>query len=931
MRRWEAALRAANKRAERDTADAWQRGQAAIENGDDRAAIRWMERACRLSPRDPVLRYGLATAWLKRDPAHAATLFAALAERHDARDLWYGLASAQLRAGNRAAARQALREALMRHAAPDGEGWRALADAIAPDGWCALRGGGVLLHGPAGQPRPAYFLDGRPVRGSREAELLAGRGHRLDARAGEAELLGSPIDLLAVRRLEGIVGWDGTALSGWAWHPGDAERPPSLTVRPAQGREKRVKLGEHVPDMPVGLVSRPWRIAIKLRSSAGPFRVFGVDGEELSGSPVDPAAERSSLPARPAPARTPPHRPTDIIIPVYRDHAASMACLQSVLAARPRGARVIVVDDATPEPELAADLDRLAARRRIMLIRHRRNQGFPAAANAGLRRARADGHDAMLLNADTLVAPDFLPRLRAAAYAAPDIGTACPLSNNATILSYPDPAASNPMPDQAGTRRLADLAWDVHGAATVDIPTAVGFCAYIRHDCLRAVGLFRAELFGRGYGEENDFSMRAAESGWRHVAAPGVFVAHAGEKSFGAQAIGWRSRNSEVLSRLHPDYLDRVQAHIAADPLLAARRALEAACWHSKRPAGRRAVLLVTHAYGGGVARSLADHADALRVRGEWPIILSPVAFHRNSVGVAGHPNLRYRLPEEEDALLAELHAARIAGIEFHHLVGHDPRILDWPEKLSVPYSVQVHDYHWFCPRITLSGPDRHYCGEPDLAGCQACIRKRGSLLEERIGVAALRERSARVLAGASAVTTPSADAAARLRRHFPGVMPRVAAPVEPPYPPLIQPSPQGPRRIAVVGAIGIEKGLNVLLALARAAKADKQPLEFILVGHSDNDAALLRAGRTFVTGHYPPEEATALIRAQRADLALLPSVVPETWSHTLTECWEAGLGVVAFDLGAPAERIRATGRGLLIPPGMPADAINRILLTVSW
>ena len=43
----------------------------------------------------------------------------------------------------------------------------------------------------------------------------------------------------------------------------------------------------------------------------------------------------------------------------------------------------------------------------------------------------------------------------------------------------------------------------------VGIPTAVGFCMYIRRECLKEVGEFRAEVFGKGYGEENDFCLRA--------------------------------------------------------------------------------------------------------------------------------------------------------------------------------------------------------------------------------------------------------------------------------------------------------------------------------------------------------------------------------------------------------------------------------------
>jgi glycosyltransferase involved in cell wall biosynthesis len=131
-----------------------------------------------------------------------------------------------------------------------------------------------------------------------------------------------------------------------------------------------------------------------------------------------------------------------------------------------------------------------------------------------------------------------------------------------------------------------------------------------------------------------------------------------------------------------------------------------------------------------------------------------------------------------------------------------------------------------------------------------------------------------------------------------------------------------------VVGAIGVHKGFDVLLDCARDASSRHLPLEFVVVGHTIDDRALLDTGRAFVTGAYAPEEAVALIKAQNAALALLPSVFPETWCLTLGEAWRAGLRVVAFDIGAQAERIRATGRGLLLPLGLPPPGINDVLIS---
>jgi len=72
------------------------------------------------------------------------------------------------------------------------------------------------------------------------------------------------------------------------------------------------------------------------------------------------------------------------------------------------------------------------------------------------------------------------------------------------------------------------------------------------------------------------------------------------------------------------------------------------------------------------------------------------------------------------------------------------------------------------------------------------------------------------------------------------------------------------------------------------------------------------------------------MIQAQDAAVAWLPSVWPETWCFTLSEAWCAGLPVVAFDLGAQAERIRHTGGGVLLPLGLPPVSINSALLAAS-
>jgi glycosyltransferase involved in cell wall biosynthesis len=401
-------------------------------------------------------------------------------------------------------------------------------------------------------------------------------------------------------------------------------------------------------------------------------------------------------------------------------------------------------------------------------------------------------------------------------------------------------------------------------------------------------------------------------------------------------------RNVAVLERLHPGYRALVAAHGRADPLAPARRRLDAARFAADAPPDAPAVLLVTHDAGGGVERVVRNRCAALREAGKRPVVLRPVPAPDASGTLPGvclvcdgtardTPNLRFVLPAEMPGLLRLLRATRPEAMEVHHLLGHHRAVMALPARLGIPYDVHVHDYAWVCPRITLFGAARRYCGEPEaVAACEACIAEAGRADDETIGIAALRARSAGELGAARRVVCPSADAAVRLRRHFPGLAAVVAPHTDDTAlaPRVLAPG-DAITRVCVVGGIGPEKGYDVLLACARDAAERGLPLQFVLVGHTPDDAALLATGRVFVTGPYEEAAVVDEIRAQRAHLGFLPSVWPETWCYALGEAWQAGLDVAVFDIGAIAERVRRTGRGWVLPLGLPIHAVNNALLAV--
>jgi GT2 family glycosyltransferase len=625
-------------------------------------------------------------------------------------------------------------------------------------------------------------------------------------------------------------------------------------------------------------------------------------------------------------------RSVEIVIPVYRGTHETLACIHSVLATVGEHARVVVVDDATVEAPLATALDDLSVTGRIILLRNESNLGFVQSVNRVL--ALNSGRDIVLLNSDTLVFDDWLRRLSAAAYSDPHVGTVTPFTNDGSIASYPHSFGGAIDTDEAAV--LDKLAARTNEGISAEIPVGVGFCLYIKHDCLKEVGELDAATFGVGYGEESDFCLRARGHGWSHRIAADVFVYHAGGGSFGPRRAALLDRSQRLLNLRYPGYDRYIAEFLTQDRLLPLRRKLD-----ERRLAAfeGRFVLIVTLALEGGVERFVSERKQRIRAEGLCPLVLKPIRFGGErgcelSTDTVNVPNLRYIFPGNSGEFNELLALLRLDRVEIQHFLDHDPAVIDAVCALGVPYDVMIHDYAWICPRITMIGGSGRYCGEPDVSACQSCVRKHGSRLPKALSVAALRARSEVWLTRARSVSAPSSDTAARFRRYFPSldiiVTPHSKAP-SPSLPSMLS-GPRGGRRsdrlrVGLIGAIGAHKGYRVLLECARDAAARRLPLEFVVIGYTENDRPLLRTGKVEVTGRYVDAEVSHLLWREQPDVVFLPSVWPETWCYALDHVLSACLPAVAFDIGAVAERLRMLGGHMLLPLDLAAAQINGRLL----
>src|SRR5438477_1431673 len=271
----------------------------------------------------------------------------------------------------------------------------------------------------------------------------------------------------------------------------------------------------------------------------------------------------------------------DIVIPIYNAADDVRRCVESVLAHNHDDCRITLIDDGSPDPGVRALFGELRERRlpQLALLRNERNLGFTATANRGMLNSSAD---VVLLNSDTLVTADWLGAIRRCAASDSRIGTITPFSNNAEICSFPDLCVDTPVTDQASSETTAVAIARAAVPTYPDLPTGVGFCLFIRRALIDEIGVFDV-AFGVGYGEENDFCLRAARNGWRNVLADDAFVVHVGGRSFVGQKVHLSPRNTAVLLERHPHYTRMVEDYIKRDPVAPLREAAQSALFRMTR------------------------------------------------------------------------------------------------------------------------------------------------------------------------------------------------------------------------------------------------------------------------------------------------------------------------------------------------------------
>lgn len=232
-----------------------------------------------------------------------------------------------------------------------------------------------------------------------------------------------------------------------------------------------------------------------------------------------------------------------IVISNYNGWQDTLPCLDSLRQQTFRDFEVLLLDDASTDDSV--ERLRNAGDERVIFLPQKQNRGFAAVNNIGIRRALQDGVDwVMLLNNDTVCAPDMLEKLLAQT---PPESVSCP---KMLFMTPPDEIwfAGGTLDRKTG--KVVHLGGHAKDGPAFSEKKQVSFitfcCVLIPRSVVEKVGYLDEDLFM--YCEDVDYCIRLTDAGIPMWYLPDAVLHHkAGGTAGGMLSVYYITRNTLAL------------------------------------------------------------------------------------------------------------------------------------------------------------------------------------------------------------------------------------------------------------------------------------------------------------------------------------------------------------------------------------------------
>lgn len=374
-------------------------------------------------------------------------------------------------------------------------------------------------------------------------------------------------------------------------------------------------------------------------------------------------------------------------------------------------------------------------------------------------------------------------------------------------------------------------------------------------------------------------------------------------------------------------------------PLASLRHALWELCTRGEEPPDQKDCLPVQlhvgHSWGGGLNRWIENYLAAdttrhhlvLRSIGDKTAFGQQIALYGSAdmevplrTWVLAQPILSTVVSQVEyQSLLREVvEQFNVESLVISSFIGHSFDLLE----SALPTTLVLHDFFPFCPALYASFNSP--CSNCDARALEKCGRDNPlhRFFEHETAEHWLRVRRAfslRLQATRPTVIAPTRSVLDRYAALEPSlaqldtqVIPHglsgelvanfaTAAANNAQIKSQRSPSSPALLRVLVLGRMTSEKGADLL---AELIPETADVAEFVLLGAGEGGEKFGGLANCTVIDDYQLGELPEMVSSVRPDMGLLLSVVPETFSYTLSECWALGVPVMATRLGAFSDRI---------------------------
>ena len=632
-------------------------------------------------------------------------------------------------------------------------------------------------------------------------------------------------------------------------------------------------------------------------------------------------------------------RGVKIILPVYNAIDAVNACLSSLVKYTDHRDEIIIINDASTDTTVAPLLDQYAETGRIRVVHNKNNVGYTNVINSGI--AMSGNCDVILLNSDTIVPPNWVRNLQIAAYSASDIGTVTAISDNAGAFSMPECGIYNRLPEYSNILSVGRIVSHCSPRLNPVVPTGNGFCLYIRRDLIDHIGTFDEKSFPRGYGEENDFCMRARRAGWQNLIDDSTWVHHVRSASFKNEKHALIANAELLIKSRYPELHGAMKSLTLTSARYHVRKALVTADILYPRP---RAMFVISTETG-GTPQTNQDLMEGLSSDYECFLLScnrTYIKFYRGADLLESHTldepiSLDPHVSGEYDRVVGNIIISYSIDImHIRHIMWHSLNLPSIARELRVPVIFSFHDLYTICPTVNLINGDGNFCMKFGCFSENACIPSSWSgshvppLCNQWIHV--WRGKIEKMLSYCTAFVTTSVSISSMLQNVYPTILKN-----------RVRIIPHGrdfghfqnftlvgrfinqgeKLRVLIPGNMGIPKGINLIRDI-QSIDIDGI-IEFHFLGSVPDQYKKLGV----IHGKYDRASFQKKAAEIRPHIAAILSITAESWCHTLTECWAAGIPVVVSDRGAIQERVSESGGGWIVTdnPGEVYDLLRNIWL----